>query len=186
MNEFDYQKIYPGIKRILFSREQIERKTGELAKRISEDYKDKTVTLVSVLKGGTIFLADLLRYLEIKAEIDFMAISSYGTETTTGVVRIIKDLDIDIQGKDVLIIEDIVDTGLTLNYLVKNLLSRQPNSLNVCTLLDRPHRRFADIGIKYVGFEISDVFVVGYGLDYNGLYRQLPYIAVLKPEFVYE
>lgn len=181
----DYVKLYPEIDRVLFSEEQIQQRVSELAREISSYYDGKELLLVSVLKGGVIFLSDLLRKLEVKAEIDFMAISSYGPHQKSGVVRLIKDLDTDIQGKNVLIVEDIIDTGLTLNYLINNLRTRQPYSIEVCTLLNRSRGRFIDLDIKFHGFDISDVFVIGYGLDYMSYYRQLPFIAALKTDFVF-
>lgn len=181
----DYKTIYPEIHKILYTEEQVREKVAHLAKEISEFYSGKEILLVSVLKGGVIFLSDLIRQLEVKAELDFIAISNYEHQKS-GIVRFIKDLDTDIQGKDVLIVEDIIDTGLSLNYLINNLRTRQPNSIEVCTLLDRPRRRFIDMDIRFKGFEISDVFIIGYGLDYNAYYRQLPFIAMLSPEFVYE
>jgi hypoxanthine phosphoribosyltransferase len=172
----------PEVGEIIFTESLIQERVVQLADQISSDYKGKDVLLVSVLKGGVIFLADLLRKLSIPAAIDFMAISSYGGSESTGVVRLLKDLDTDIQGIDLLVIEDIVDTGLTLNYLINNLKTRNPASIEVCTLLDRPRRRIADIDIKYTGFQLPDVFVIGYGLDHMGKYRQLPYIAALNVE----
>jgi len=169
------------IGRILFNEKSIDMHVSRLADKISSDYSDKNdLILICVLKGAAIFLADILRKLKIPVTIDYMAISSYEATKSTGIVRLIKDLDVDIKDKHVLIVEDIVDTGLTLNYLIKNLKTREPKTVEVCTLLDRPRRRIADINIKYVGFEIPDVFVIGYGLDYNGYYRQLPYIAELN------
>lgn len=172
----------PEVGRLLFSEEEIQNCVARLAGEISNDYKDKTVLIVSVLKGAVVFLSDLIRKLTVTAEIDFMAISNYGSIDSSGVVRLLKDLDTNIQGLDVLLLEDIIDTGLSLNYLINNLKTRQPASISVCTLLDRPRRRIADIDIKYVGFQIPDIFVVGYGLDYQGKYRQLPYISELNTE----
>ncbi len=166
---------------ILFTEEEIQAKVKELGNLISRDYQDKDLLLVNVLKGGVVFLADLLRYINIPVSIDFMAISGYGATTTkAGVVKIVKDLDESIEGRNILIVEDIIDTGLTLGYLIKNLISRNPANLKICTLLDRSIRRIVDIVIDYKGFELPDVFVVGYGLDYQQLYRNLPYIAVLE------
>ncbi|MEW5784329.1 MAG: hypoxanthine phosphoribosyltransferase [Bacillota bacterium] len=164
----------------LLSAEQIARRVKELGEEISSDYRDKKVLLICVLKGAVIFISDLMRCLQIPVEIDFMAVSSYGADTTSsGVVRILKDLDQSIQGKDILVVEDIVDTGLTLNYLCDNLLSRQPNSLKVVTLLDKPSRRQVDFDPDYCGFAIPDRFVVGYGLDCNEDYRHLGDICVI-------
>lgn len=169
------------IGKILFNENSIDTHVTRLADEISSDYIEiNDLILICVLKGAAIFLADILRKLKIPVTIDYMAISSYEATKSTGIVRLIKDLDVDIKDKHVLIIEDIVDTGLTLNYLIKNLKTREPKTVEVCTLLDRPRRRIADINIKYVGFEIPDMFVIGYGLDYNGYYRQLPYIAELN------
>jgi hypoxanthine phosphoribosyltransferase len=153
----------------------------ELGEAISRDYIRRTPVLVCVLKGAIFFLADLMRHIDIPVEVDFMAVASYGSATdSSGVVRILKDLDMPIEGRDVLIVEDIVDSGLTLQYLLRNLGSRNPASLEVCALLTKPSRRKVDLPVKYVGFEIPDTFVVGYGLDYNERYRNLPYVASLE------
>lgn len=172
------QAFAQELRDIILTEKEIAGRVRELARLITQDYQGKQPLLVTVLKGGTVFLADLMRQIELPLTVDFIAISSYGSATdTTGVVRFLKDLDEPIAGQDVLVVEDIIDTGLTLNYLVKNLRSRDPASLKVCTLLDRPHRRIADLEMDYLGFEIPDIFVVGYGLDYAGRYRNLPYIA---------
>ncbi len=169
--------------KILIDEKTIARRVTELAGEISAAYEGKKLLLVCVLKGAMIFAGDLMRRLKIPVEIDFIAVSSYGTDTvSSGVVRILKDLDSSIKGKDVLIVEDIVDTGLTLKYLCKNLLSRQPRSLKVVTLLDKPARRLVECVPDYCGFEIPDHFVIGYGLDYNEDYRQLPGVYILSPE----
>lgn len=169
--------------KVLLDEETIARRVAELAEQISEEYRGKKVLLICVLKGAVIFASDLMRRLKIPVEIDFIAVSSYGSDTaSSGVVRILKDLESSIQGKDVLIVEDIVDTGLTLNYLRKNLLNRQPRSLKVVTLLDKPARRRVEFTPDYCGFEIPDHFVVGYGLDFNEDYRQLTGIYILNPE----
>ncbi len=174
------------IKDVLYSESALEAKVEELAKRITEDYKDKDLLLIGVLKGANVFMCDLMRKIDLPIKIDFIAASSYGHSTeSSGVVKIIKDLDYSIEGKDVLIVEDIIDTGLTLNYLVENFKSRNPNSLELCTLLDKPERRIAPIKVKYIGFNIPDEFIVGYGIDFAETYRNLPYIATLKPS-VYE
>lgn len=166
---------------ILVTAEEIQAKVKELGQKISTDYQNKDLLLVSVLKGGFVFLADLARHITIPVSIDFMAISGYGaTSSTVGVVKIVKDLDESIEGKHVLIVEDIIDTGLTLGYLIKNLKSRNPADIKICTLLDRSVRRIVDMVIDYKGFELPDVFVVGYGLDYGQRFRNLPYIAVLE------
>ncbi len=165
---------------VLLSSEQIEKRVKEIAEVISDDYRGKRPLLIGVLKGAVIFLSDLIRFLTIPVEIDFIAVSSYGNATaSSGVVRILKDLEQSIQGKDVLIVEDIVDTGLTLNYLVENLGSRHPNSLRVVTLLDKPDRRKVKFEPDYCGFNIPDRFVIGYGLDYGEDYRQLSDLRVL-------
>ena len=169
---------------VLIGEEQIRQKVIELGARLSADYLGRELTLVSVLKGSLPFMADLMRAISIPVTIDLMEVSSYGgTATeTSGLVRILKDLSASIEGRDVLIVEDIIDTGLTLNYLVRYLKGKSPRSLRICTLLDKPARRLVEIPIDYRGFEIPDQFVVGYGLDYGERYRNLPYIGVLKPE----
>ena len=169
---------------ILISEEAIRAKVAELGRRLSADYADRSVTLVSVLKGSLPFMADLMRSLTVPVTIDLMEVSSYGGQATesSGLVRILKDLSSPIEGKDVLIVEDIIDTGLTLNYLVRYLRGKAPASLRICTLLDKPARRLVEIEIHYRGFTIPDQFVVGYGLDYGEYYRNLPFIGVLRPE----
>ena len=169
---------------ILLSEEQIQAKVAELGARISADYAGKQLTLVSVLKGSLPFMADLMRSIDLPLRIDLMEVSSYGGNATesSGLVRILKDLSASIAGEDVLIVEDIIDTGLTLNYLIRYLRGKNPASLRICTLLDKPARRLVEIPVDYVGFEIPDQFVVGYGLDYGELYRNLRYVGVLKPE----
>ncbi len=169
---------------VLVTEEQLRAKVAELGARVSADYAGRSLVLVSVLKGSLPFMADLLRATTIPVEIDLMEVSSYGgTATeTAGLVRILKDLSSSIQGKDVLIVEDIIDTGLTLNYLVRYLRGKSPRSLRICALLDKPARRLVEIPIDYRGFSIPDQFVVGYGLDYGEFYRNLPFIGVLKPE----
>jgi hypoxanthine phosphoribosyltransferase len=176
----------PGadIGEILVSEEQIRQKVVELGQRISADYAGRPVTLVSVLKGALPFMADLMRAMPIPVQIDLMEVSSYGGTSTesTGLVRILKDLSSSIAGKDVLIVEDIIDTGLTLNYLLRYLRGKNPNSLRICALLDKPARRLVEIEIDYLGFTIPDEFVVGYGLDFGEYYRNLPFIGVLRRE----
>jgi hypoxanthine phosphoribosyltransferase len=169
---------------VLISEDQIQAKVVELGKRISADYANRAVTLVSVLKGSLPFMADLMRAIEIPVQIDLMEVSSYGgaTTETSGLVRILKDLSSSIEGKDVLIVEDIIDTGLTLNYLLRYLRGKNPDTLRICALLDKPARRLVEIPIDYLGFTIPDEFVVGYGLDYGEFYRNLPFIGVLRPE----
>jgi hypoxanthine phosphoribosyltransferase len=169
---------------VLISEEQIRAKVAELGARLSADYADRSVTLVSVLKGSLPFMADLMRAITVPVTIDLMEVSSYTGQATesSGLVRILKDLSASIDGKDVLIVEDIIDTGLTLNYLVRYLRGKNPRSLRICTLLDKPARRLVEIDIDYRGFTIPDQFVVGYGLDYGEFYRNLPFIGVLRPE----
>jgi hypoxanthine phosphoribosyltransferase len=167
----------------ILSEKVIRARVKELAAQISADYADKEPLLVCVLKGAVFFMADLVRELSVSSELDFMAVSSYGSATdSSGVVRILKDLDANIEDRNVIIIEDIIDSGLTLSYLRKNLRSRNPASVEVCSLLTKPSRRKVDIACKYVGFEVPDKFVVGYGLDYMENYRNLRYIAVLAEE----
>jgi hypoxanthine phosphoribosyltransferase len=172
-----------AIESILIPAADIDAKVAELGAQVSADYAGREVLLVGVLRGALLVMADLMRNLEVPCSIDFMAVSSYGAATSSsGVVRILKDLDTDIEGRDVIIVEDIVDSGLTLDYLVKNLRSRRPASLEVLTLLTKPSRREVDLPVRYVGFEVPDVFVVGYGLDFAERYRNLPCIATLSPE----
>lgn len=171
------------IKNIMLSEEEIAKRVKELGKQLTEEYKGRELLIVGVLKGCMLFLSDLVRTIDIPLTMDFMVVSSYGTATkSSGVVRIIKDLEREIEGKDVLIVEDIVDSGLTLSYLIENLKTRNPKSIKVCSLLDKPDRRKAKVDIEYVGFKIPDEFVVGYGLDYAERYRNLPFVCVLKPE----
>jgi hypoxanthine phosphoribosyltransferase len=169
---------------VLLSEERIQARVAELGAQISLDYAGHPLTLVSVLKGSLPFMADLMRSLSVPVRIDLMEVSSYGGATTesSGLVRILKDLSSSIEGEDVLIVEDIIDTGLTLNYLVRYLRGKRPASLRICTLLDKPARRLVEIDVEYTGFTIPDQFVVGYGLDYGELYRNLRYVGVLKPE----
>jgi hypoxanthine phosphoribosyltransferase len=171
------------IREIMISEEQIKLKVAELGAQISRDYEGKNPLLVSILKGAVVFMADLMRVITIPCEIDFMSVSSYGSgRKTTGVVQILKDLDSDITGRDVIVVEDILDSGLTLSYLLEILRARNAASIRLCTLLDKPDRRKIPVKVDYCGFVIPDEFVVGYGLDYAGFYRNLPYIGVLKPE----
>jgi len=165
----------------LVTQEDLERRVRELGEQISRDYAGKDLFLVGVLKGAVFFLSDLMRSLEVPCEVDFMAVASYGSSTdSSGVVRILKDLDATIEGKDVLIVEDIIDSGLTLSYLLRTLQAREPRSLEVCALLTKPERREVDLPIRYTGFEIPNKFVIGYGLDHAERYRNLPYVAVLQ------
>lgn len=170
---------------VLISAAELDRRVTELGAEISRDYEGRDLIVVGVLKGAVVFIADLLRQLTVPCEIDFMAISSYGSSRdSSGVVRILKDLDDSIAGRDVLIVEDIVDSGLTLNYLKKNLMARNPASLEVCALLTKPERRRVDVPIRYTGFEIPNRFVIGYGLDYRQRYRNLDHVAALVEDAV--
>ena len=175
------------IGKVLLSEEDLKNIVERLGAQITEDYKDKKLVLVSVLKGSVIFMADLMRAINLPCQIDFMSVSSYGSGTkTSGVVKIIKDLDNEIVcGNDLLIVEDILDSGVTLEYLMKVLSARNPSSIKICTLLDKPERRKANIKADYAGAQIPDAFVVGYGLDYDEKYRNLPFVGALKPS-VYE
>lgn len=176
-------KLNQDVLKILFNEDEIREKVKELGKQISNDYKDKNLVLITVLKGAVIFLSDLMREIDIHSDIDFMVVSSYGSGTkTSGVVKIKKDIDINIEDKNIIIVEDILDSGMTLDYIITILEARNPKSIEVCTLLNKPARREIDIKIKYNGFSIPDEFVVGYGLDFDEKYRNLPYIGVLKPE----
>jgi hypoxanthine phosphoribosyltransferase len=180
----DRKLIDPAhLEEILIPSDRLQARIGELGQEISRDYAGKDLLLLAVLKGSVLFLSDLMRQISIPHSIDFMATSSYGASTTsTGAVRILKDLDAPIEGRNVLIVEDIIDTGQTLDYLVRLLQARQPASLRICTLLNKPSRREVEVKVDYVGFDIPNRFVLGYGLDYGELYRNLPYIAVLSPK----
>jgi len=170
------------IEKVLISEEELKEIIARLGKQITEDYKDKNLLVVSVLKGSVMVMADLLREIKLPLRIDFMSVSSYGSGTTSsGTVKIIKDLDINLAGYDLLIVEDILDSGVTLSSLKQILLTRGPASVKICTLLDKPERRKADIKADYVGAQIPDAFVVGYGLDYDEKYRNLPYVGILSP-----
>jgi hypoxanthine phosphoribosyltransferase len=172
-----------AIGEVLVSEQDLQRRIAELGAEINRDYQERDVVMVGVLKGAVLFVADLMRELTVPCEVDFMAVSSYGSATdTSGVVRILKDLDASIEGRDVLIVEDIIDSGLTLQYLVRSLKARNPRSLEVCALLTKPERRRVDVPIRYVGFEIPDRFVIGYGLDHAQHYRNLRYVAALAAE----
>lgn len=178
MNSFSYD-----VARVLISEQELLRRVSELGQQISHDYGESNPLLICVLKGGFMFLADLTRALDIRHAIDFMAVSSYGNATeTSGVVRILKDLDRDITGRHVLLVEDIIDTGHTIAYLLENLRVRQPASLRICTLLSKPSRREVNLHIDYTGFEIPNEFVIGYGLDYAEAYRNLRFVGVLRRE----
>ena len=170
------------IERVLITEEEIERHVAEVGKKISEDFAGKDPVFVGVLKGCFIFMADLMRHVSIHCSVDFMAVSSYAGTTSTGAVKILKDLKSNIEGRHLILVEDILDSGVTLNYLKNYLMVRKPASITVATLMDKPARRKADIYADYSCFEVPDAFVVGYGLDYNERYRNLPYIGVLKPE----
>ena len=173
---------HSAIERILVGEEDLERRIAELGAEISRDYVGKDLVLLGILKGAVLFLSDLLRRIEIPAEVDFMAVASYGNATkSSGVVQILKDLEGPIEGRDVLIVEDIVDTGLTLRYLLETLQSRNPRSLGVCALLSKREARVVEVPVGYIGFEIPNEFVVGYGLDYQQRHRGLPYVGVLNP-----
>jgi hypoxanthine phosphoribosyltransferase len=167
---------------VLIDETSLQRRIRELGEEVSADYGGRDLLLVGVLKGAVFFMSDLMRHLTIPCEIDFMAISSYGDSTdSSGVVRILKDLDINIEGRDVLVVEDIIDSGLTLSYLMRNLEAREPASLEICALLTKPERREIEVPVRYVGFEIPNRFVIGYGLDFAERYRNLPYVGVLDP-----
>jgi hypoxanthine phosphoribosyltransferase len=175
--------LMPDVKEVLIPSSDIQEKLTEIGERITEDYKGKRLLLVGVLRGAVIVLGDLMRKIDLPCEIDFMDISSYGTGTSSsGVVRILKDLEEDITDRHVLVVEDIIDTGLTLSYLLRSLQARKPASLEIFALLSKPSRRRVELDVKYLGFEVPDEFVVGYGLDFAGAYRNLPDICVLKPE----
>lgn len=178
------QGMDQDIDHILVSEEQLRQKVAELGAQISRDYEGRDLLMVSILKGGAVFMADLMRTVTIPCAIDFMVVSSYGGANTesTGLVKIVKDLDADLSGKDVLVVEDILDTGITLSNLLPMLRLRNPSSVKLCTILSKPSRRKADIEPDYLGFEVPDEFVVGYGLDFDEKYRNLPYVGVLKPE----
>ncbi|MGI6091963.1 MAG: hypoxanthine phosphoribosyltransferase [Veillonellaceae bacterium] len=171
------------IEKVLISQEELASRIKAIGEEITADYAGKEILMIGVLRGAVIFMADLARAIKVPVAIDFMAVSSYGSSTTSsGIVRILKDLDEEVQGKHLLIVEDIIDSGLTLKYLLENLKSRKPASVKICTLLNKPERRKADVEISYNGFIVPDEFVVGYGLDYAEKYRNLPFIGVLKPE----
>src|SRR3954470_12684913 len=171
----------PSIGEILVQADDLQHRVRQLGAEISRDYDGKDLLLVGVLKGAIFFLSDLMRHIEIPVEVDFMAVASYGSQTdSSGVVRILKDLDAPIEGRDVLIVEDIIDSGLTLQYLMRNLGARNPASLEVCSLLTKPDRRKVEVLPRYVGFEIPDRFAIGYGLDFSERYRNLPFVATLK------
>ena len=180
-------EVEKGVAEILIDADDLQRRIAELGDEISADYRGRDLLLLGVLKGAVFFMSDLMRRLTIPCEIDFMAISSYGASTdSSGVVRILKDLDINIEGRHVLVVEDIIDSGLTLSYLMRMLESREPESLEICALLTKPERREIDVDVRYTGFEIPNRFVIGYGLDFAERYRNLPYVAVLHPDLIPE
>ena len=175
--------MMPDVKEVLIPSSEIQERVREMGELITEDYRGERPLLVGILRGAVVVLGDLMRKIDLPCEIDFMDISSYGTGTSSsGVVRILKDLEEDITDRHVLIVEDIIDTGLTLSYIRRSLLARGPASLEICALLSKPSRRRVELDVKYLGFEVPDEFVVGYGLDFSGAYRNLPDICVLKPE----
>ena len=176
-------ELEQAVGEILIDEDSLSARVAELGSEVSADYQGRDLLLIGVLKGAVFFMADLMRKLTIPCEVDFMAISSYGASTdSSGVVRILKDLDINIEGRHVLVVEDIIDSGLTLSYLMRNLESREPATLEVCALLTKPDRREIDVPVRYVGFEIPNRFVIGYGLDFGERYRNLPYVAVLSDD----
>lgn len=172
------------IERVLITEEEIKKRVKELGEEVSRDYGGKDLVIVAVLRGAIVFLCDLIREISIPITLDFLSISSYSGQTQTGVVRILKDLDESIEDRHVILVEDIIDTGLTLNYILKTLKARRPADIRVCALLDKKARRIVDVRIDYVGFEIPDEFVVGYGMDYGQRYRSLPFIGILKREIL--
>jgi hypoxanthine phosphoribosyltransferase len=171
------------IQEVLFSEKQLAAIVERIGNQISEDYKGKRLLLASVLKGSVVFMADLMRAIKIPCEVDFMSVSSYGSGTkSSGIVKITKDLDINLEGYDLLVVEDILDSGVTLHYILRMMQARNPNSIRLCTLFDKPERRTVEVKADYVGAEVPDAFIVGYGLDYAQKYRNLPFVGVLKPE----
>jgi hypoxanthine phosphoribosyltransferase len=179
--------VEAGVGEVLIGEDELQARIRTLGAEISADYQGRELLLVGVLKGAVFFMADLMRSISVACEIDFMAISSYGAATdSSGVVRILKDLDINIEGRHVLVVEDIIDSGLTLSYLLRNLESREPASLEICALLTKPDRREVDVPVRYIGFEIPNRFVIGYGLDFAERYRNLPYVGVLRDDLMPE
>jgi hypoxanthine phosphoribosyltransferase len=180
-------ELESGVGEILIEEDALQERVAALGEELSADYAGRDLLLIGVLKGAVFFMADLMRHITVPCEVDFMAISSYGASTdSSGVVRILKDLDINIEGRDVLVVEDIIDSGLTLSYLMRNLEARDPASLEICALLTKPDRREMDVPVRYIGFEIPDRFVIGYGLDFAERYRNLPYVAVLSDQLIPE
>ena len=180
-------ELEQAVGEILIDEEALQKRIAELGREISADYEGRDLLLVGVLKGAVFFMADLMRHIRVPCEVDFMAISSYGASTdTSGIVRILKDLDLNIEGRNVLVIKDIIDSGLTLSYLVRTLEAREPGSLEICTLLTKPERREIDVDVRYVGFEIPNRFVIGYGLDFAERYRNLRFVGVLHDDLMPE
>jgi len=180
-------ELEAGVGEILIEPDALQERVAALGREVSADYASRDLLLIGVLKGAVFFMADLMRHVTVPCEVDFMAISSYGASTdSSGVVRILKDLDINIEGRHVLVVEDIIDSGLTLSYLMRNLEARGPASLEICALLTKPDRREMDVPVRYIGFEIPDRFVIGYWLDFAERYRNLPYVAVLSDELIPE
>jgi hypoxanthine phosphoribosyltransferase len=180
-------ELEAAVGEVLIGEEELQRRIAELGRQVSADYRGRDLLLIGVLKGAVFFMADLMRHVTVPCEVDFMAISSYGASTdSSGIVRILKDLDISVDGRNVLVVEDIIDSGLTLSYLVRMLEARRPASLEVCTLLTKPERREIDVEVRYVGFEIPNRFVIGYGLDFAERYRNLPFVAVLHEDLMPE
>ena len=178
-------ELEQAVGEVLIDQETLAARVAELGAEVSADYEGRDLLLIGVLKGAVFFMADLMRHLTVPCEVDFMAISSYGDATdSSGIVRILKDLDINIEDRHVLVVEDIIDSGLTLSYLLRNLESREPASLVICALLTKPDRREIDVPVRYVGFEIPNKFVIGYGLDFAERYRNLPYVGVLHPDLI--
>jgi hypoxanthine phosphoribosyltransferase len=181
----DFGELSPDISEVLFTAEQIQARVSALAAEISAEYRDKNPVLVGVLKGVLFFMADLLKALPIAAEVDFLSVANYSTDSRAqGLVRLVKDLETPIEGRHILFVEDVIDTGLTLNYLLRTLRARQPASLEVCVLFNKPDKRLIDIPLRFKGFDIPDRFVVGYGLDFREKYRNLPYVGSLKPSVI--
>ena len=181
----DFGELSPDISEVLFTAEQIQSRVTALAAEISVEYRDKNPVLVGVLKGVLFFMADLLKALPIAAEVDFLSVANYSTDSRAqGLVRLVKDLETPIEGRHILFVEDVIDTGLTLNYLLRTLRARQPASLEVCVLFNKPDKRLIDIPLRFKGFDIPDRFVVGYGLDFREKYRNLPYVGSLKPSVI--
>lgn len=181
----DFGELSPDISEVLFTAEQIQARVNALAAEISAEYRDKNPVLVGVLKGVLFFMADLLKALPIAAEVDFLSVANYSTDSRSqGLVRLVKDLETPIEGRHILFVEDVIDTGLTLNYLLRTLRARQPASLEVCVLFNKPDKRLIDIPLRFKGFDIPDRFVVGYGLDFREKYRNLPYVGSLKPSVI--